>query len=99
MAAALPGGRLRPHVKAHKCTALAARQAAPGHTAFTCATIGARWRAWPRPGSGDDLLLANEVVDATRLGVLVAGRARVSPWPSTPRRPSTPRSPAGCPRS
>ena len=37
------GGRparaaLRPHVKAHKCTALAAVQAAAGHTTFTCAT-------------------------------------------------------------
>ena len=28
MAAALPGPRLRPHVKAHKCTTLAKRQAA-----------------------------------------------------------------------
>src|SRR5208282_1005718 len=27
MSRALPGRRLRPHVKAHKCTALAARQA------------------------------------------------------------------------
>ena len=32
MAAALPGPKLRPHVKAHKTTALAARQAAAGHT-------------------------------------------------------------------
>ena len=39
MAAALPGARLRPHVKAHKCTALARLQAAAGHRAFTCATI------------------------------------------------------------
>jgi D-serine deaminase-like pyridoxal phosphate-dependent protein len=31
MAAALPGARLRPHVKAHKYTALAARQARAGH--------------------------------------------------------------------
>ena len=30
MSEALPGERLRPHVKAHKCTALAARQAAAG---------------------------------------------------------------------
>ena len=29
MTAALPGARLRPHVKAHKCTALAREQAAP----------------------------------------------------------------------
>lgn len=39
MSAALPGARLRPHVKAHKCTSLAKRQAAAGHAAFTCATI------------------------------------------------------------
>ena len=31
MSAALPGARLRPHVKAHKCSALARRQAALGH--------------------------------------------------------------------
>ena len=38
MAAALPGPRLRPHVKAHKTTKLARRQAAYGHRTFTCAT-------------------------------------------------------------
>ena len=37
--AAYPGPRLRPHVKAHKTTALARRQAAAGHTGFTCATV------------------------------------------------------------
>src|SRR6266699_6103655 len=31
MAEVLPGDRLRPHVKAHKCTSLARRQAAVGH--------------------------------------------------------------------
>ncbi len=77
MAAALPGGRLRPHVKAHKCTGLAAMQAAAGHTAFTCATI-AEVEGMVRAGFGDDLLLANEVVDATRLGTLVRGGARVT---------------------
>ena len=39
MAEALPGARLRPHVKAHKTTALARRQAEVGHVGFTCATI------------------------------------------------------------
>jgi D-serine deaminase-like pyridoxal phosphate-dependent protein len=67
MAAALPGGRLRPHVKAHKCTALAARQAAKGHASFTCATIR-EVEGMARAGLTGDLLLANEVVDATRLG-------------------------------
>jgi D-serine deaminase-like pyridoxal phosphate-dependent protein len=66
MAAARPGRALRPHVKAHKCTALAAVQAAAGHTTFTCATprevVG-----MAAAGLGDDLLLANETVDALRL--------------------------------
>ena len=85
MTAALPGGRLRPHVKAHKCTALAARQAAEGHRSFTCATIR-EMEGLAAAGLGDDLLLANEVVDATRLGSLVRRRAPGSPWPSTRRR-------------
>ena len=38
MATALPGKRLRPHVKAHKCTALAKRQRAHGHATFCAAT-------------------------------------------------------------
>jgi D-serine deaminase-like pyridoxal phosphate-dependent protein len=77
MADALPGGRLRPHVKAHKCTALASLQAEWGHLAFTCATV-AEMEGMTRAGLSDDLLLANEVVDATRLGLLVAGGARVT---------------------
>jgi len=71
MAAALPGSRLRPHVKAHKCTALARRQAAAGHRHFTCATIR-EVEGLAAAGLGDDLLLANEVVDARRLGALAA---------------------------
>jgi D-serine deaminase-like pyridoxal phosphate-dependent protein len=35
MSQALPGARLRPHVKASKCTALARRQAELGHRGFT----------------------------------------------------------------
>jgi D-threonine aldolase len=66
MSAALPGAQLRPHVKAHKCTALAAVQYAAGHTTFTCATprevVG-----MARAGLGGDLLLANETVDPARL--------------------------------
>jgi D-serine deaminase-like pyridoxal phosphate-dependent protein len=77
MSAALPGVRLRPHVKAHKCTALAGRQAALGHRTFTCATIG-EMEGMARAGLGEDLLLANEVVDATRLGVLVRSGARIT---------------------
>jgi len=77
MADALPGTRMRPHVKAHKCSALAARQAQLGHTGFTCATI-LEMEVLARSGLGDDLLLANEVVDAERLGVLVRQGARVT---------------------
>ena len=66
MSAALPGARLRPHVKAHKCTALARRQAAHGHRGFTCATLR-EVEGLAAAGLGDDLLLANEVLDARRL--------------------------------
>jgi len=69
LASALPGSRLRPHVKAHKCTALARRQAAAGARSFTCATIR-EVEGMADTGLGDDLLLANEVLDATRLGRL-----------------------------
>lgn len=71
MAAALPGGRVRPHVKAHKCTALARLQAAAGHRGFTCATIR-EMEGMAAAGLGEDLLLANEVLDAVRLGALDA---------------------------
>src|SRR5207302_2231064 len=71
MAEALPGARLRPHVKAHQTTALAARQAAHGHRTFTCATIR-EVEGMAAAGLGDDLLLANEVLDASRLGRLDA---------------------------
>jgi len=77
MAAALPGARLRPHVKAHKCTALARRQAAAGHRSFTCATIR-ECEGMAAAGLGEDLLLANEVLDTRRLGNLVAAGARVT---------------------
>ena len=74
---ALPGPRLRPHVKAHKCTALARRQAQLGHRGFTCATVR-EMVGLAKAGLGDDLLLANEVVDPERLGQLAALDARVT---------------------
>ncbi len=77
MAAALPGARMRPHVKAHKCTNLARRQAAAGHEGFTCATIR-ECEGLVAAGLGDDVLLANEVLDATRLGALAATGARIT---------------------
>ncbi len=71
MAQALPAGRLRPHVKAHKCTELARRQQAHGHKTFCCATIR-EMEGLAAAGLGEDLLLANEVVDASRLARLDA---------------------------
>jgi D-serine deaminase-like pyridoxal phosphate-dependent protein len=56
MAEAWPGDRLRPHVKAHKCTELARHQRDSGHPGFTCATVRevegmaaawARTSCWP----------------------------------------------------
>lgn len=75
MAAALPGSRLRPHVKAHKCTALAREQFARGHHAFTCATP-AEVIGMARAGL-DNLLLANECVDDARLHAMATCGARV----------------------
>ena len=77
MARALPGDRLRPHVKAHKCTSLAAAQARAGHQRFCCATIR-EMEVMAAAGLGADLLLANEVVDASRLSPLVEAGARVT---------------------
>ena len=77
MSEALPGDRLRPHVKAHKTTALAQRQAEAGHLGFTCATIR-EVEGMAAAGLGHDLLLANEVVDARRLGAVAASGARVT---------------------
>jgi D-serine deaminase-like pyridoxal phosphate-dependent protein len=76
MAAALPGRRLRPHVKAFKSTALARRLAAAGHRGFCCATVR-EMEGMAAAGLGEDLLLANEVLDCTRLGAL-ADSARVT---------------------
>ena len=76
MAAALPGPRLRPHVKAFKSTALARRLAEAGHRGFCCATVR-EMEGMAAAGLGDDLLLANEVLDCTRLGAL-ADSARVT---------------------
>ena len=67
---------MRPHVKAHKCTELARRQAEAGHTNFCCATLR-EMEGMAAAGLGEDLLLANEVVDASRLSRL-NDRARIS---------------------
>jgi D-threonine aldolase len=70
MAERISGARLRPHVKAHKTTELARRQMAAGHRTFTCATTR-EVEGMAAAGLGEDLMLANEVVDARRLGDLV----------------------------
>ncbi|MBX3026672.1 alanine racemase [bacterium] len=71
MAAALPGERLRPHVKAHKCTSLARRQAAAGHQTFCCATVR-EMIGMATAGLGGDLMLANETLQPERLAGLAA---------------------------
>ncbi len=77
MAAARPGRALRPHVKAFKSTAVARELADRGHTGFCCATVR-EMEGMAGAGLGEDLLLANEVVDASRLGALVRSGARVT---------------------
>ncbi len=77
MSVALPGDRLRPHVKAHKCSSLARMQADFGHHGFTCATIREA-EVLAGAGLGSDILVANEVVEATRIGALASSGARVT---------------------
>jgi D-serine deaminase-like pyridoxal phosphate-dependent protein len=78
MAARWPGTTLRPHVKAFKSTALAARLAEAGHEAFCCATVR-EMVGMAAAGLGDDLLLANESLDLRRLTPVVrAGAARLT---------------------
>src|SRR5262245_12588088 len=72
MSAAWPGARLRPHVKAFKSTALARRLTEAGHRTFCGATMR-ELAGLAAAGLGDDLLLANEVVDTPRLRALVDG--------------------------
>jgi len=79
MAAVRPGASLRPHVKAFKSTALARHVAQRGdHRAFCCATLR-EMEGMADAGLGDDLLLANETLDAVRLRTLVErGDARIT---------------------
>jgi len=77
LATALPGVRARPHVKAHKCTALAKRQHAHGHSTF-CAATPLELCGMAEAGLGEDLLLANESVDPQRLSQLAKLDARIT---------------------
>ena len=67
--AALPGDRLRPHVKAFKSTAIAGELARRGHRNF-CAATPREIEGMVAAGLTDDLLLANETLDLARLGEL-----------------------------
>jgi D-threonine aldolase len=79
MAAIRPGTKLRPHVKAHKCTSLAAEQARHGHHTFTCATPR-EVLGMVHASLGHDLLLANESVNPGRLAAMasVQDEARIT---------------------
>ncbi len=77
MAEALPGPALRPHVKAFKSTDLARRLAEVGHVAFCAATIR-EIEGMVAAGMDSDLLLANEVLDHSRLGLLVERGANIT---------------------
>lgn len=77
MAGALPAGRCRPHVKAFKSTAVAGRLADAGHRSF-CAATPRELVGMAKAGLGEDLLLANECLDVTRLGALARLDARVT---------------------
>jgi D-serine deaminase-like pyridoxal phosphate-dependent protein len=78
MAQRWPGASLRPHVKAFKSTALAHRLAEAGHRAFCCATVK-EVAGMAAAGLGEDLLLANECLDLSRLTPIVkAARADIT---------------------
>jgi D-serine deaminase-like pyridoxal phosphate-dependent protein len=72
MAARWPGRSLRPHVKAFKSTQLARRLADAGHPTFCCATVR-EMVGMAEAGLGEDLLLANESLDLSRLTPIVQG--------------------------
>jgi len=71
MATKRPGRALRPHVKAFKSTAMAKKLVEAGHETFCCATIR-ELEGMVKAGLGNDLLLANETLDARRIGDLLA---------------------------
>jgi D-serine deaminase-like pyridoxal phosphate-dependent protein len=77
MSSALPGERLRPHVKAFKSTAVARELAAAGHRTFCGATLR-ELAGLAAAGLGDDLLLANETVDEAHLRDVVGSGARIT---------------------
>lgn len=79
MATVRPGRRLRPHVKAFKSTDLARHvETVGGHHSFCAATLR-ELEGLVGTGVGDDLLLANETLDAERLrGLVERAGARIT---------------------
>tara|TARA_Y100000768_G_scaffold287637_1_gene221900 strand:- start:371 stop:1387 length:1017 start_codon:yes stop_codon:yes gene_type:complete len=71
-----PGSSLRPHVKAFKSTDIAGLLKQGGYSSFCCATIK-ELEGLAANGLGDDLLLANETLNASRLRSLVDHGAQV----------------------
>ncbi|MGE0732864.1 MAG: alanine racemase [Acidimicrobiia bacterium] len=71
MAAALPGPRCRPHVKAFKSTAVGRALQHAGHRTF-CTATPRELIGMAAAGLGDDLLLANECLDPRRLRAMAA---------------------------
>ena len=77
MSAARPGAQLRPHVKAFKSTALANELRRAGHHAF-CAATPREVVGMAAAGLGEDLLLANEVLDPGALRAMAECDGRVT---------------------
>ncbi|MFV0525244.1 MAG: alanine racemase [Acidimicrobiales bacterium] len=77
MAEVRPGASLRPHVKAFKSTAIARLLVDAGHRRLCAATIR-EIEGLVAAGIDEDLLLANEVLDTTRLGALVDAGAGIT---------------------
>jgi 3-hydroxy-D-aspartate aldolase len=70
--------RLRPHAKTHKCVEIALLQLAAGAAGITCATLSEAEAL--TDGGVSDILIANEIVGATKIDRLVelAGRCSVT---------------------
>ena len=77
MAAALPGPRCRPHVKAFKSTAVAQQLRRAGHETF-CAATPREIVGMAEAGFTRDLLLANECLDPIRLAAMARLDAAVT---------------------
>ena len=77
MSESRPGLSLRPHVKAFKSSVIAGILKKYGHESFCCATIR-EIEGLVEAGHKEDILLANETLDASRLGSLVANGARIT---------------------